>query len=91
MFVGISPELTQMADRIGDSVGNNIVPLNAYTAITITFIQRYVPAASMGTIFSLLVPHSIASAICGTILLVAWMLLGVPLGPQGPLAYTPVL
>jgi len=37
MFVGISPELTQAAYRIGDSTTNIITPLNAYLVIVLVF------------------------------------------------------
>jgi len=87
MMVGISPELTQAAYRIGDSTTNIITPLNAYLIIIITFIQRFQPKAGMGTLISMMLPYTIVFTIVWSVMLVAWVLLGIPLGPQGPLTY----
>src|SRR5690606_32625070 len=45
MIVGISPELTQAAYRIGDSVTNTITPLNAYLVVILVFMQKYARSA----------------------------------------------
>lgn len=87
MMVGISPELTQAAYRIGDSVSNSITPLNAYMVIILVFMQRFVPKGGMGTLISTMLPFSIAFGIMWTILIVIWMALGLPLGLEGPLEY----
>jgi aminobenzoyl-glutamate transport protein len=89
MMVGISPELTQAAYRIGDSVTNIITPLNAYLIIVITFIQRYQVKAGMGTLISLMLPYTLVFTAVWVVMLVAWVVLGLPLGPQGqgPLVY----
>lgn len=89
MLVGISPELTQAAYRIGDSTTNIITPLNAYLIIVITFIQRYQPKAGMGTLISMMLPYTVVFTIIWSLLLVAWIILGIPLGPQGqgPLSF----
>ncbi len=83
MLVGISPELTQAAYRIGDSTTNIITPLNAYLIIVITFMQRYLPKAGMGTLISMMLPYTIVFTIIWSVLLVLWIALGIPLGPQG--------
>ncbi len=88
MLVGISPELTQAAYRIGDSVTNIITPLNAYLVIILVAMRRYVPKAGMGTLVSTMLPYSIGFMIMWTIMLMAWMASGLPLGPDGPLTYT---
>ena len=43
MMVGITPELTQAAYRIGDSVSNTITPLNPYLVIILVFMRQFVP------------------------------------------------
>ncbi|MGI9013637.1 MAG: AbgT family transporter [Phycisphaerales bacterium] len=87
MLVGISPELTQAAYRIGDSVSNIITPLNAYLVIVLVFMQKYVPKAGMGTLISTMLPYTIVFTIVWTLLLLLWMALGIPLGPDGPLTW----
>jgi len=83
MLVGISPELTQAAYRIGDSTTNIITPLNAYLIIVITFMQRYMPKAGMGTLISMMLPYTFVFTIIWSVMLVLWISLGIPLGPQG--------
>lgn len=87
MQVGISPELTQVAYRIGDSITNVITPLNPYLVIILVFMQRYVPRAGIGTLVALMIPYAVTFFAAWTLLLVGWMLLGLPLGPSGPLTY----
>ncbi len=87
MLVGISPELTQAAYRIGDSVSNIITPLNAYLVIILVFMQKYVPRGGMGTLIATMLPYTIVFTIVWTLLLLLWMQLGIPLGPDGPLTY----
>ncbi len=89
MQVGISPELTQAAYRVGDSITNVVTPLNPYVVIILVFMQRYVPSAGIGTLVALMVPYAVTFFAAWTLLLVGWMLLGLPLGTAGPLEYLP--
>lgn len=89
MQVGISPELTQAAYRVGDSATNIITPLNPYFVVILVFMQKYVPKAGIGTLVSMMLPYSVAFWLIWTVLLLAWMTSGLPLGPEGPLQYTP--
>jgi aminobenzoyl-glutamate transport protein len=87
MQVGISPELTQVAYRIGDSVSNVITPLNPYVVILLVFMQRHMARAGIGTLVALMLPYALAFAAAWSLLLVLWMWTGAPLGPGGPLVY----
>jgi len=87
MQVGISPELTQVAYRVGDSVSNVITPLNPYVVIILVFMQRYVAKAGVGTLVALMLPYAFAFLLAWCALLVLWMGLGLELGPMGPLDY----
>ncbi|MBS0197165.1 MAG: AbgT family transporter [Planctomycetes bacterium] len=89
MIAGISPELSQAAYRIGDSVTNTITPLNPYMIIILVAAQRYHKSAGTGSIISLLMPYAVAFLFAWLSLLMFWMMLGVPLGPGGPLRYVP--
>jgi aminobenzoyl-glutamate transport protein len=89
MRVGISPELTQAAYRVGDSVTNVITPLNPYVVIILVLAQRYVANAGVGTLVALMLPYTVAFGVAWSALLAAWMLAGLPLGPAGPLTYPP--
>jgi aminobenzoyl-glutamate transport protein len=89
MQVGISPELTQVAYRIGDSVSNVITPLNPYVVIVLAFMRRYVPDAGIGTLVALMLPYTVVFAVAWAALLGIWMAVGGELGPAGPLQYVP--
>ena len=89
MMVGISPELTTAAYRIGDSVVNIITPLNSYLLIILAVLQKYNARAGLGSLISLMLPYSVAFFIAWTALLLAWWLVGWPLGPEAPLSFAP--
>lgn len=89
MLVGISPELTQCSYRIGDSVSNVITPLNAYLVIILVVMQKHAPKAGMGTLISTMLPYTLVFTVVWTALLLAWIALGLDLGPGGPLEYVP--
>jgi len=90
MMVGIAPELTQCAYRIGDSVTNCITPLNPYMVIMLAFMKNIAPKGGMGTLISTMLPFSIIFSIVWTIMLLIWVWCGIPLGPDGHLVYPPV-
>jgi aminobenzoyl-glutamate transport protein len=88
MLMGYSPELTQAAYRIGDSFTNILTPLLPYFPLVIIFAQKYQKDIGLGTLISLMVPFSIAFGIFSTLVLVVWILFGIPLGPDSPLIYS---
>ena len=89
MQAGISPELTQAAYRVGDSVSNVITPLNPYMVIILSLMQRYVPRAGLGTLVATMLPYTFGFLSFWLILLTFWVLAGWPLGPAGPLTHPP--
>lgn len=87
MYVGISPEVSQMLFRIGDSPTNIITPMSPYFALALTFLQRYYKPAGVGTLMSLALPYSIAMIVGWFLFFIVWYLLGIPLGPGAPMHY----
>jgi len=85
MLLGYHPALTQAAFRIGDSVTNLITPMMSYFALIVAFAQKYDEKYGIGTIISTMIPYTILFTIFWTLLLVVWMWLGLPTGPDGPL------
>ncbi len=81
MLLGYSPELVQVAYRVGDSVTNIISPMMSYFALIVAFMQRYDKKAGIGTIVSSMLPYSIVFFIGWSILLMIWIWLGLPIGP----------
>ncbi len=88
MIMGYSPELSQVVYRIGDSVTNVISPMMSFFALIIAFFQKYEPKAGIGTIIATMVPYSMAFLVVWILLLVAWLLIGIPLGPDAGIHYT---
>ncbi|MEM1329662.1 MAG: AbgT family transporter [Planctomycetota bacterium] len=84
MLVGIRPEMTMVAYRIGDSVTNVITPLNAYLVIILVFMQKYAPKAGIGTLIAMMLPYTVVFAIVWTIMLLLWDFSGLPLGLGDP-------
>ena len=81
-LAGISPEITQVAYRIGDSSTNIITPLMPYFPVVIAFMQRYQPDIKLGTLIAMMLPYSIAFLIGWSVFLGAWLAIGIPLGPN---------
>jgi aminobenzoyl-glutamate transport protein len=81
MLLGYSPELVQGVYRIGDSSTNLISPMMSFFALIVAFVQRYDPKAGIGTVVATMLPYSVAFLAVWMILLVIWLLLGLPLGP----------
>jgi aminobenzoyl-glutamate transport protein len=81
MLLGYSPELVQGAYRVGDSCTNIVTPLMVYFPLIISFAVRYVPKTGIGTLIALMTPYSIAFMVTWTLLLMAWIALGLPMGP----------
>ncbi|MDF2890082.1 MAG: AbgT family transporter [Clostridia bacterium] len=79
--LGITPEFTQLAYRIGDSSTNIISPLMSYFAVIVVFAQKYDEDTGIGTLISSMVPYSIVFLLGWTLLMIAWYLLGLPIGP----------
>ena len=90
MLLGYSPELCQLAYRIGDSSTNIITPMMTYYAVIIMFAQRYDKKAGIGTITSTMIPYSLAFLIGWTVMLILWLSLGVPIGLSTSLFYPAV-
>ena len=84
MLMGYTPEFTQAAYRVGDSVTNIVSPMMSYFALIIAFVQKYDPKAGLGTVVALMLPYSAAFFVAWTLFLVVWALLGLPVGPGAP-------
>jgi aminobenzoyl-glutamate transport protein len=86
MLLGYPPEVVQTAYRVGDSVTNIISPMMSYFALIIAFMQRYLSQAGIGTLVSLMLPYSVTFLFGWSVLFVAWIMLGWPVGPGAPTA-----
>ncbi len=87
MQVGLSPELTQAAYRVGDSTTNIVTPLMPYFPLVVAFCQRWVKSTGIGTVTSLMLPYSLTLLGCWSLFLLAYWALGIPLGLSATYVY----
>lgn len=88
MLLGISPEMATAAYRVGDSATNIITPLMVYFPLVLVFARRWVPDFGIGSLTAAMLPYSIWLLITGIIMTIAWVYLGLPLGPGAEVGYT---
>ncbi len=89
MQLGISPELTQAAYRVGDSTSNIVTPLLPYFPLIVVFCKRYFKDAGIGTLISMMLPYAVALSIIWTLFLLLYWWIGLPLGLQASYTYPP--
>ena len=87
MQIGISPELTQAAYRVGDSSTNIITPLLPYFPLIVVYCQKYVKQTGIGTLVATMLPYSIGFLLTWTVLLLIYWSLKLPLGLQASYTY----
>jgi aminobenzoyl-glutamate transport protein len=87
MQVGLAPELTQAAYRVGDSSTNIITPLMPYFPLVVAFAQRYVKSTGIGTMIALMLPYSLTFLTSWAVLLMLWWKLELPLGLDAAYSY----
>jgi aminobenzoyl-glutamate transport protein len=81
MLLGYTPEFVQVTYRIGDSTTNIISPMMSYFALIVAFVEKYDSKAGIGTVIATMLPYTFFFLLAWTILLIIWMLLGLPIGP----------
>jgi len=89
MSLGISPDLTQAAYRVGDSSTNIITPLMPYFPLVVVYCQRYVKSTGIGTLTAMMLPFSMAFLVIWTIFLLIYFGIGLPLGIGASYTYPP--
>src|SRR6056297_530727 len=87
MSLGISPDLTQAAYRVGDSSTNIITPLMPYFPLIVVFCQRYVTNAGIGTLVAMMLPYSVVFLVGWSAFLLLYWAIGLPLGLQSSYVY----
>lgn len=89
MLLGISPEMTTAAYRMGDSVTNIATPLMSYFPLILTFAQRWDPRFGLGSLMSTMLPYAGAFLVAGLTMVAVWVALDLPLGPGVGVYYDP--
>lgn len=88
MQLGISPDLTQAAYRIGDSSTNIITPLMPYFPLVVVYCQRYVKHTGIGTLTAMMLPYAVTFLVAWTLFLLLYTFAGLPLGIQSSYVYS---
>lgn len=78
--MGIEPDMTQCAFRIGDSATNAITPFMFYMPLVLTYMQQYDKQATYGSLLKYTWRYSVYILIGWTMLLFIWYLTSLPLG-----------
>jgi aminobenzoyl-glutamate transport protein len=82
MLLGYSPELTQAAYRVGDSVSNVITPMMSYFGLILAMATRYVRNLGIGTLIATMLPYTLVFLAGWTAFFYVYVfVLGLPLGP----------
>ncbi len=89
MQLGVSPDLTQAAYRVGDSTTNIITPLLPYFPLIVVFCRKYVQGCGIGTLVAMMLPYSVALLVLWTLFLIGFWALGIPLGVGASYEYLP--
>jgi len=87
MQLGISPDLTQAAYRVGDSTSNIITPLMPYFPLVVVYCQKYVKSTGIGTVVAMMLPYTISFMVLWTAFLLLMWGVGIPLGLQASYSY----
>lgn len=87
MLVGISPEMTTAAYRMGDSYTNIMTPLMSYFPLILAFARRWDKSFGVGSLLALMLPYALTFMVLGIGMTVAWVALDVPLGPGAGVYY----
>jgi aminobenzoyl-glutamate transport protein len=88
MLLGVSPEATTAAYRVGDGATNIITPLMVYFPLILTFCQRWKADFGLGSLTAVMLPYSLWILITGLLLTFGWIALDLPLGPGAPASFT---
>lgn len=78
--MGISPELAQLAYRLGDSSTNVISPLMSYFALILLYCGKYNKRFGLGDLITYMIPHAITILVSSIIFFVIWLSLNLPIG-----------
>ncbi|MFB0613678.1 AbgT family transporter [Aurantiacibacter poecillastricola] len=81
LLLGLSPEMTTAAYRVGDSGTNIITPLMPYFPLVLVFCQRWVTSFGIGSLTATMMPYAAGIMTVGMALTAGWVIFDIPLGP----------
>ena len=87
MLLGISPEMTTAAYRMGDSYTNIMTPLMSYFPLILAFARRWDAQVGVGSLLALMLPYALAFMVAGMAMTACWVAFDWPLGPGASVYY----
>lgn len=81
MLLGISPEMTTAAYRMGDSIFNIVTPLASNFPLVLILCQRWRPKFGVGSMIALMLPYCLGFMIGGVLLVLVFVGFKLPVGP----------
>ncbi|MEC7550541.1 MAG: AbgT family transporter, partial [Pseudomonadota bacterium] len=88
MLLGLSPEMSTAAYRVGDGATNIITPLMPYFPLILVFCQRWQKDFGLGSLAATMLPYSLLLLFSGIVMTVIWVIFGIPLGPGATVEFT---
>ena len=88
MLLGISPEMTTAAYRMGDSYTNIMTPLMSYFPLILGFARRWDSSVGVGSLLALMLPYALTFMVVGFLMVGTWVALDLPLGPGAGVHYS---
>ena len=88
MLIGISPEMSTAAYRVGDGATNIITPLMPYFPLILVFCQRWQKEFGLGSLAATMLPYSLLLLLAGLVMTIVWVILGLPLGPGASVEFS---
>lgn len=89
MMLGVSPEMTTAAYRMGDSIFNIITPAASNFVLVLALAQRWSKDFGIGSLIALMLPFSICFGIFGFCLVLGWSAFELPVGPGASAIWAP--
>jgi aminobenzoyl-glutamate transport protein len=59
----------------------------SFFALIIVYFEKYQKNTGLGTLISTMLPYTLIFTVFWTILLIGWVMLDIPLGPEAPTLY----
>jgi aminobenzoyl-glutamate transport protein len=89
MLLGISPDMSTAAFRIGDGALNIVSPLQPWIYLVVLYCRRWRPGFSLADALRNLAPFSAAYLVLGLMVVGIWSLAEWPVGPFSSFHYDP--
>ena len=88
MLLGVSPEMTTAAYRMGDSFFNIVTPVASNFPLVLIICSRWKKDFGVGSLIALMLPYTLCFIVAGLSLVVVWSALQLPVGPGAPASYS---